>query len=284
MNRTLLLLWLTISLCLPSCKKEASKPDSDTQAVIHANIAYGNDSRQVMDISLPSGRNISTTKTIFIIHGGGWKEGDKKEMAESVAYLKKELPQFAFVNLNYRLASGGSINLFPTQEEDVKQAVSFYLANSDKYQVSKDIIMGGVSAGAHLAMLHSYKNDKDKHVKAVIDFYGPVNLTALWNEGFLQQLALLEVVGSLYPDNPAIYTNSSPIHFISNQSPPTIALQGGIDFLVPPAQTSGLINKLNEKGVKNQLVYYPLESHGWGGANLIDSYAKIVAFITENTK
>ena len=284
MSRQFFLLWLTISFALPSCKKEASAPNPDIPAVSYTNIAYGSDALQVMDIFLPEGRNVENTKTLFIIHGGGWTGGDKGDMAETVAYLKKELPQYAFVNVNYRLASNNAVNVFPTQEEDIKNAVNFYLNKSAEYLVSEDIVMGGASACAHLAMLHSYKNDPGRHVKAVVDFFGPTDLVALWNEGLIQQWALFAAIGNLYTADPDIYFKSSPINFITQQSPPTIALQGGADIIVIPAQTTLLINKLTEQGVKNQLVYYPLESHGWTGANLLDSYSKIIAFIKEHAE
>ncbi|HRN56382.1 MAG TPA: alpha/beta hydrolase, partial [Agriterribacter sp.] len=232
MNKTLFLLWLTVAVVLLSCKKETPPPDLHAPAVSYTNIAYGSDGRQVMDIFLPEGRSVEQTKTIFIIHGGGWTEADKADMAEAVAYLKKELPQYAFVNVNYRLASNASVNVFPAQEEDIKNAVAFYLNQSAEYLVSADMVMGGASAGAHLAMLHSYKNDPGRHVKAVVDFFGPTDLVALWNEGLLQQWALSAAVGSLYTDDPDIYVNSSPVNFITDQSPPTIALQGGADFIV----------------------------------------------------
>lgn len=133
-------------------------------------------------------------------------------------------------------------------------------------------------------MLHSYKNDPGKHVKAVVDFFGPTDLVALWNEGIIQQWALLAAVGGLYTDDPDIYVNSSPVNFITGQSPPTIALQGGADIIVIPAQTTLLIDRLTGQGVKNQLVYYPSEPHGWTGANLLDSYSRIIAFIKENVE
>lgn len=279
MNRKLLL--LTIPFVLLCCKKETEAPDLPAPAVSYTNIAYGSEARQIMDIFLPEGRTVQNTKTIFIIHGGGWTGGDKADMADAVAYLKKELPLYAFVNVNYRLAYNNTVNVFPAQEEDIKNAVAFYLNKSGEYGVSEDMVMGGASAGAHLAMLHGYKNDPAKHVKAVIDFFGPTDLVALWNGGLIQQLALLGAVGRLYTDNPEIYVNSSPLNFITPQSPPTIALQGGADFVVIPAQTTSLIDKLTEHGVKSELVYYPLESHGWTGANLLDSYSKIIAFIKE---
>ncbi|HRP57316.1 alpha/beta hydrolase [Agriterribacter sp.] len=284
MNRKRFLFLLALPFVLLCCQKEAEAPDVNTPALSYTDMAYGNDARQVMDIFLPEERSVEHTKTIFIIHGGGWTEGNKSDMAEAVTYLKKELPQYAFVNINYRLASNNAVNVFPAQEEDIKAAVNFYLNRSAEYLVSEDIVMGGASAGAHLAMLHSYKNDPGRHVKAVVDFFGPTDLVALWNEGVIQQWALSAAIGSLYTDDPDIYVNSSPLNFITDQSPPTIALQGGADIIVIPAQTTLLIDRLNEKGVKNELVYYPLESHGWTGVNLLDSYSKIIAFIKENVE
>jgi len=35
-------------------------------------------------------------------------------------------------------------------------------------------------------------------------------------------------------------------------------------------------------GVINQYVFYPTESHGWTGANMVDSFDKITAFLTAN--
>ncbi len=111
-------------------------------------------------------------------------------------------------------------------------------------------------------MLYSYKDDTEKHVKVVVDFFGPTDLLAFWNEGLNQQLALTSVTGKLYDQDPDLYVQSSPINFITPQSPPTIAIQGGADPLVSPSQTYSLIAKLQEKSVTNQLVYYESGGHG----------------------
>jgi len=266
-----------------ACNPEKIITDSSEPAA-YANVEFGNDALQKMDIFLPAGRTISTTKTIVIIHGGAWTSGDKSEMTSVVDSLKIRLPNYAFINLNYRLAVNNSVNIFPTQENDVKTAIEFYLGKSLTYEISKDIIVLGASAGAHLAMLHSYKNDPDKHVKAVVDLFGPTDLVAEWNEGFLQQLALMAATGKTYEQDPAIYTQSSPVNFINAQSPPTIALQGGIDYVVSPNQTNLVIAKLNSMGVTSQLVVYPNEGHGFSQANNTDALNKVMAFISKNVK
>ncbi len=271
---------LSIVLLLASCSKEELTPNSN-ESVAYANVEFGSDPLQKMDIFLPAGRTVNATKTIVVIHGGSWTSGDKSEMTAVVDSLKKRLPNYAFINLNYRLAGNSTINVFPAQENDVKTAIEFYLGKSSTYEISKDIIVLGASAGAHLAMLHSYKNDPNKHVKAVIDLFGPTDLVAAWNEGLLYQFALMAATGKTYDQDHAIYTQSSPVNFINAQSPPTIALQGGMDYIVTPAQTNILIAKLNSMGVSNQLVFYPNEGHGFSQANNTDAITKALIFIAK---
>lgn len=273
-----LFLFLIIT-SLVSCKKNDPDNTKAVAAMSFSNILYAIDSQQIMDIYLPQNRDINITKTIVVIHGGGWSGGDKSEMTPVVSTLQKTMPQYAFINLNYRLAYNNSVNVFPTQENDVKSAIEYYLSKNKGYKVSKDLILLGGSAGAHLAMLHSYKNDPEKHVEAVVDFYGPTDLVAAWNDGLLDQLILFGAIGQTYDQNPQIYVQSGPVNFITSQSPPTIALQGGQDFVVLPSQSNLLINKLNANGVPNQLVLYPEDGHGFSAENNLDAYNKIQAFI-----
>lgn len=278
--RYLFLLFITISFI--SCKKETA--DTDVYSASFTNVSYGTDSQQVMDIYLPENRSAAITKTVVIIHGGGWTGGDKSEMTPVAEGFKTLMPGYASVNLSYRLAVNNSVNVFPTQENDVKSAIEFYLSKTNEYKVSKDIIVLGGSAGAHLAMLHSYKNDPGKHVKAVVDFFGPTDLVAAWNDGLLDQLILFGAIGKTYDQDPQIYIQSSPVNFITSQSPPTIALQGGQDPVVLPSQSDLLISKLNSKGVPNQLVVYPADGHGFSNTNNIDAYTKIKSFLEKYVK
>jgi len=280
-TRTLLIsAMLIIAAILSSCKKEPSA----SEAKIMKDISYGESVQQKMDIYLPDERSVVTTRTVVFIHGGGWVEGDKSDMNPYVDTLRKLMPGYAVINLNYRLAYNNSVNVFPTQENDVKSAIGYYLSHADEYKVSGDLVLLGASAGGHLAMLHAYKNDPDGHVRAVVDFFGPFDLAALWNNGIVQQLILYGATGALLTDNPSLYASSSPSEYITGSTPPTIALQGGADPLVPPSQTSQLIAALDDAGVANQLVYYPGEGHGWTGANMVDSFRKIVTFISDHTK
>ena len=282
-----LLIIFSLVVLIASCKKsDTLTPVSPNPAVAiaYSDVGYGTDPLQKMDIDLPAGRTVNTTKTIVVIHGGAWVDGDKTDMTFVVDSIKKRNPNFAFINLNYRLAINSTTDLFPTQELDVKSAIDYYLSKSAGYGVSQDLIVLGASAGAHLALLHSYKNDPNKHVKAVVDFFGPTDLEAIFNQGLFQEIALIAVIGQSYSQDSTMYKQSSPINFVNNQSPPTIALQGGMDDIVIPEQTTTLIDKLNAAGVSNQLITYPDEGHGFTDADNSDALNKILPFLATHVK
>lgn len=75
---------------------------------------YGKDELQALDLYQPKEWN---GKTLVLIHGGGWWQGDKGKEKEVAIGLATEGYQVAA--LNYRLATQAK-NLFPTQDEDVE--------------------------------------------------------------------------------------------------------------------------------------------------------------------
>ena len=273
------------TLLFSSCVKPVETVKNSHPAETFLNVAYGTDSKQKMDIYLPANRNADSTGLIVAIHGGGWNEGDKADFTQYVKELQKLLPGYAFANINYRLfdlGTGG--NKFPTQENDVKEAVNFLRSKSAEYGISKDFFLLGASAGAHLALLHGYKHNTFGDIKAIISFFGPTDLVDFYkNYGDPRiPLLLFALTGTTPDQNEDVYVQSSPIHFVTAQSPPTLILHGGIDFVVPQGQSVLLKNKLEAAGVAHQYVYYPNEGHGWGGSNLVDSFNKIQAFILKH--
>jgi acetyl esterase/lipase len=237
-----------------------------------------------MDIYLPADRSSATTKVIILVHGGGWTLQDKSDFTPYVDTLKKRLPQFAIFNINYRLATGSS-NFFPAQENDVKAALEFIFSKIADYKISQKFVLLGASAGAHLSLLQAYKYTSPVKIKAVVDFFGPTDMIDMYNNpasSWAPASAIAAIVGATPTSNPVLYQQSSPINFVTAQSPPTIILQGGADVLVSPSQSIALNNKLQTMGVAHQYVFYPSENHGWFGANLSDSFDKIQAFLMAN--
>ena len=264
-----------------SCQRSEKITSSETvlPAQSHLNISYGQDSLQRMDIHLPAGRNLDSTKSIVLIHGGGWNGGSKNDFAPYIDTLKKRLPGYALFNLDYRLVNGG--NVFPSQENDIKAAMEFISNNSSRYNINENnLVLLGASAGAHLALLQAYKYNSPK-VKAVIDFFGPVDLVTMYNDPWHQLVpyALQMITGGTPETNNSIYHNSSPVNFISSQSAPTLIFHGGNDNVVDISQSRLLKNKLTSAGIKHEMVVYPKERHGWYGHSLTNSFDRIEEFL-----
>ena len=280
MRFILLMLFGVIMLC-SSCKKDDS--NEEDLSVTMLNVSYGANAQQKMDVYLPANRSTTSTKVIIMIHGGGWNSGDKSDFNQYVDSLKKREPSYAIFNINYRLANAP--DLFPAQEQDVKAAVDFIYNKRQEYNISDKFVLVGGSAGGHLALLQGYKYSTPVKPKAIIDFFGPTDLIDMYNNppNPLVQPLLVAVTG-VTPTANTLYTQSSPINFVSSQSPPTMIFHGGIDIVVSPSQSVLLNTKLQTAGVIHQYVFYPTEGHGWVGTNLSDSFNKIQAFLAANVQ
>ena len=278
-----------VALFIFSCKKTDTGNGTITiSAKTILNVSYGPDPLQVMDIYLPANRSITKTKVLVMIHGGAWISGDKTDFAAAVDTLKNRLPDYALFNINYRLSNGVS-NIFPTQENDVKDAVRYIFAKSGDYLVSNKFVLLGASAGGHLAMLQGYKDSIPVKPKAIVSFFGPSDLVDMYLNPVggnpLLTLTLSQAIGKTLIQDPALYFNSSPINFIRPTSAPTILLHGGLDPLVSPAQSTNVKTRLSLFGVINQYVLYPTGGHGnWDTNTYTDAFNKIQAFLTANVQ
>jgi acetyl esterase/lipase len=291
MKRNLFSIFI-VSIILFSCQK--SKVDPIAPPIVQpvvitastlTNVAYGTDALQKMDVFLPANRTVTSTKVMIVIHGGGWSLGDKSDMAAYVDTLKNRLPDYAFFNVNYRLTSLANSIPFPAQELDIKAVTDFINSKRAEYLISDKFVLLGASAGAHLAMLQAYKNASPK-IKAVVDLYGPTDMADMYTNP-ASTLVTNTSIAFVVTGNPfgtpalfpAIYSSSSPLNYVSLESPPTIIFHGGADSLVRPTQSTRLVAALAQKGVTRQYILYPTENHAYQGASLIDTYNKAVSFL-----
>jgi len=276
------------SIFFNSCNKENDEVvvDDNSKAKTILNVSYGSSGAQVMDVYLPANRSVASTKVMLLIHGGGWTGGDKNDplFFPFVDSIKKRLPEYAVFNINYRL-SAPPLNLFPAQETDIKAATEFIYARRSEYGISDKFVLVGASAGAHLAMLQAYKYNNPVKAKAVVSFFGPADLLDMYNNpvggNTLISLTLAQTIGKTPAQDPLIYTNSSPINFVTAGSAmPTILLHGGLDPLVNPQQSVAVKTKLTIAGFASQYVFYPAAGHGdWNSTTYADAFNNVQAFL-----
>ena len=158
----------------------AAIPDSVS---MEANIPYGEFKETVLDILQPKEPAKKKRPGVILIHGGGWTGGTKEARVEYAA-LKYAQHGFVVANVEYRLAKAATA---PAAVSDVLKAAQWFHKNAKKYHVdAKRIVVTGDSAGGHLAMLAAYSmGDRQLPpscdapavpIKAVVNFYGPVDL------------------------------------------------------------------------------------------------------------
>jgi acetyl esterase/lipase len=241
------------------------------------NESYGTNSKQVFDLYLPKNRTENATKTLILVHGGGWTEGDKADMDYLISFIKQNLPGYAIANMNYRLSTPGNPAL-PMQTDDLNSL--FNKLKNENYGISDNFGFIGVSAGAHLSLLYSYTNNPNNNIKMVASIVGPTNFTDpqyVNNSEWISRYLL--ITGLEYSSNITYFQNASPLFKATTNSPPTIMLYGDNDDLVPISQGRDLHNKLDQLGVYNEFNLYAGGHGNWAPLDILRAYTSMVNFI-----
>lgn len=116
--------------------------------------SYGEDPLQALDVYLPP--HATDAPILVMVHGGGWKEGDKGEPHVVVNKLKRWLPQgFIVISVNTRLLPQA---MAYEQAEDLAKAMKWIQGHARTWGGRSDkIILMGHSSGGHLVALLSSK-------------------------------------------------------------------------------------------------------------------------------
>ncbi len=264
--------------------------------IIHGNIPYNNDTlkKHLLDIYLPADVKGKLPLVVFI-HGGGWigndKYADMGYMPNTVAAMLNN--GIAVASIDYRFAMQA---VFPAILQDCNKAVSFLYDNADKYNLDKNrIALMGFSAGGHLAsLMGTSQNNKVSDLyfpntyrplqyKAVVDFYGPIDLVLLpGNEDEKSPEALL--IGATPLDRPDLAKAASPISYIDKNDPPFLIYHGEKDNIVSNKQSKLFSAWLKHYGVKNELTIVKDAPHFGTMYDVEEIRNKVIAFLIQYLK
>tara|TARA_R110002072_G_scaffold3999_5_gene28525 strand:- start:1376 stop:2332 length:957 start_codon:yes stop_codon:yes gene_type:complete len=210
---------------------------------------------------------------IIFIHGGAWKKGNKHDYLVYLASFARK--GYVTATIQYRLTD---VAKYPAQLHDVEDAVRWLKLNAANYHIdaSKVALVGG-SAGGHLAMMNAYSNTADDvdangvsaNVQALVNFYGPSNLT---DETAINASSVQYLIGKSYEEAPEMYKKASPLFLISKDVPPTLTFQGTLDELVPYEQSDILHATLQKAGA----ISYYHKLKGW--PHTMDASVKVNAY------
>ena len=257
------------------------------------NISYAQDTLQkhLLDIYLPK-QAIDKMPILVLIHGGGWVVNDKYAdigyMGNTVSAILQQ--GIAVVSIDYRFATQAR---FPAQIQDCYQAISFVVKKAAQFQLDPSrIAIMGFSAGGHLASLVGLANNhglpsfyvdgiaKPFEIKAVVDYYGPSELTSLASsEDPKAPEALL--IGASPISRPDLAKIASPVSYVDKNDPPFLIFHGEKDQIVTNRQSKLLSSWLRVAGVKQELIIVPDAPH-FGKMYDVDMYKdKVIHFLNE---
>jgi acetyl esterase/lipase len=203
---------------------------------------------------------------VLAIHGGSWRGGSKRLFRsdpETSTIVRLARAGLVVIAVDYRLARPGSPS-WPAALEDVREAVRWTRRNARDLGIDPDRIVAlGQSAGAHLAALLGTLPDPgatdgvSARVAAVINFYGPSDLEALFHARHLAHDPMQIFLG----DKPA--RAASPIAHVTPNTVPMLLFHGTDDLWVPIDQSERLAAALKRSGVRNRLVRVEGARHGF---------------------
>jgi acetyl esterase/lipase len=246
------------------------------------NIEYKNINGKSLQLDIYIPKNINKPAPLLVfIHGGGWRGGQRSDyLVYLVAFAEKG---YVTATVSYRLLKDGP---YPACAEDITDAVRWFYNNGEKYGYDPDrIALIGGSAGAHLATLAAYgwKNtcinsdstcatENIHRIKAVVDIYGPVDLTT---EYARTHPLITSFLNRSYDEAPELYKEASPVHYLDKNDPPTMILHGTSDELVPISQSDNLKAKLDSLGVPCLYYRLPLWPHTMDIVQRVNDFSKL---------
>lgn len=229
---------------------------------------------------------------VILVHGGGWVAGQRSARPQWDRWFTEQ--GFVAFDIDYRLARAGR----PTWRQapgDVACAVSWVRRNAARYGVDPDrLVLAGWSAGGQLALLAAYAGHefpstcpragddptagRTPPVSRVIALYPPTHLAALatdprprWHTDLHHrvQAYLRGHIGDTPSDRPEAYRAADPATYVRPGLPPTMLVQGGADYLVPPQYGRRMAQALERAGGGHRYVEIAYAGHGfdvsWGG-------------------
>ncbi|MAW62231.1 MAG: hypothetical protein CMJ94_15550 [Planctomycetes bacterium] len=149
---------LNLVLVAALAQQEAPPVQALTEPQIVRNLRYaemdGVEAKfHTLDLATPGGEG--PHPVLVMIHGGGWRLGDKANRSmwkDKLPYFREE--GWVYITINYRLTNGEGVPPHPAHVEDVAAALAWVHDHVAEYGGDPDrLFIMGHSAGAHLAAL-----------------------------------------------------------------------------------------------------------------------------------
>ena len=252
---------------------------AQSQVIVQKDVTYLEPDRtEKVDIYFPGKDHSSALPAVLLIHGGGWKEGDKADKrGQSISSTLAEAGYIVFA-VNYKLSGkaddrGNWKAAWPQNLYDCKSALRFIRKNAKQFGVDPNrIAVMGESAGGHLALLLGATEETDilnrgglyteqsNKVSCVIDMYGIPDLIEL---SHVRDWVAPHFAGSGPAATLENMRIASPSTYFNSQDPPIMVIHGTDDPTVPYEISLRLVSRLKQLHVPYEFITVPEAGHSF---------------------
>lgn len=193
-----------------------------------ADVPYGTDPAQRMDVYVPTSPTTGTNSllasavrapVIFMVHGGGWRHGDKAIGRVVQEKVNRWVPKgFILISINYRMLPDAPVAV---QERDVQAALMAAQQRAGTWGGDPNrFILMGHSAGAHLVALLNARSPQALR-EGAWPWLGTVALDgAMMNVPARMRAPHLPLYDDAFGADPAYWVAMSPFHQWTVGAPP----------------------------------------------------------------
>ena len=266
LNISLMMSLILSAVVVPSIKaqpilKHAEKVDRNTVYGMYSGLAL------LMDVYFPSNPN---GYGIVQISGSGWNRPLKYDatMLNHQPHVRSEAEPllqagYTIFSLNHRASPRFQ---YPAQVADVQRAVRYIRFHAKRYGIHADQIgaIGGSSGGhlvSMLGLLNGDENRPDQDPVNRVDAKVQCVIACETPSDFLEYDGGDHFLGVRLKERQRPHTieyhialDASPVSHISPDDPPMLLVHGDADEDVPFSLSESMFQKLQDKGVKTQLI------------------------------
>ena len=230
----------------------------------------------LLDLHVPDGAG--PFPAAILIHGGGFDEGSRSTNVKPLFDVLANAG-FAWFSIDYRMAPEFR---FPEASADVASAIRWVKAHAAEYRLdAAKIAIIGESAGGFLVNYAGTHETPETRVRAVVDFYGPVDYGKLaqerrdhperFNMATINRHAAngggIRFFGAERLDQAGLAKLHavSPIFAVHKGMPPFLCIHGTKDDQVSFEQSPAMCEAMHKVGASCELIAIEGGGHGMSG-------------------
>jgi acetyl esterase/lipase len=244
-----------------------------TAVAAQENIVYTRYGERELHLDLFSPREKGTDPYpgVILIHGGGWRSGNRQMEWPMAQYLAAR--GYVTATVEYRLSAEA---LYPAGVYDLKGAIRWMRKNAVQYNIDPNkIAVYGCSAGGELAAFLGTTGDikrfegnagyaeRSSRVQAVIDIDGVLDFTtpaeSAKDDDPKKPSAGKAWFGASYKEKPELWKDASPIKYVDDKTAPILFVNSALERF--HAGRDEMIAQLNKLGISSEVHTIPDTPH-----------------------